>query len=103
MVRSLILKKALELSKAFEKSKEPALLDTLGWAYAKSGDNLKAVEILKHVVDSEPKAAIFRYHLGYALYYTGDKAAAKSHLEIAVSSDQKFAGKDKAAELLKNI
>jgi len=97
------IKKALDISKSFEKIKEPALQDTLGWAYAKSGDNIKAVEILKPVVDSTPKAAVFRYHLGYALYYMGDKAAAKSHLEIAVASEQNFVGKDKAQELLKSI
>jgi len=95
------LPKALELSKSFEKLPQPALQDTLGWAYAKTGDSAKAVEILKPIVEKAPKIAIFRYHLGYALYEMGDKAAAKSHLEIASSSEQTFPGKDKAAELLK--
>lgn len=95
--------KALELAKKFEKMQQPALQDTLAWAYAKSGDNAKAVEILKPVVEKAPKIAVFRYHLGYALYQVGDKAAAKSHLEIASSSAQDFSGKDKATELLKSI
>jgi len=94
---------ALELVKDFEKLKQSAFQDTLGWAYAKSGNNLKAIELLKPVVDKLPKTAVFRYHLGYALYAMGDKAAAKSHLEIAVSSEQMFLGKDKAAELLQSI
>lgn len=94
---------ALELSKSFEKVSQPAFQDTLGWAYAKSGDNVKAVEMLKSVVEKSPKVAVFRYHLGFALYHAGDKAAAKSHLEIAVSSKQSFSGKDKAIELLKTI
>ena len=97
------LPKALELSKSFEKLQQPALQDTLGWAYAKTGDSAKAVEILKPIVEKAPKIAIFRYHLGYALYEMGDKAAAKSHLEIASSSEQTFPGKDKAAELLKTL
>jgi len=95
--------KAFELVKGFEKIKKPAIQDTLGWAYAKTGDNVKAVEILKLVVSESPEIAIFRYHLGYALYQMGDKTAAKSHFEIAVSSGQKFTGKDKAAELLKSM
>jgi len=95
------LPKALELSKSFEKLPQPALQDTLGWAYAKTGDSAKAVEILKPIVEKAPKIAVFRYHLGYALYEMGDKAAAKSHLEIASSSEQTFPGKDNATELLK--
>ncbi len=95
--------KALELVKGFDKIRQPALLDTLGWAYAKTGDSAKAVEILKPVVEKAPKIAVFRYHFGYALYYMGDKAAAKSHLEIASNSEQQFPGKDNALKLFKSI
>jgi len=97
------LSKVLELINGFEKIQQPAFQDTLAWAYAKSGDNTKAVEILKPLVDKAPEVAIFRYHLGYALYYMGDKAAAKSHLKIAVSSKQLFIGKEQASELLATI
>ncbi|MFK5985332.1 MAG: tetratricopeptide repeat protein [Pseudomonadota bacterium] len=95
--------KAVELVKNFEKLQQPAFLDTLGWAYAKTGENIKAVEVLKPIVEKAPKIAIFRYHLGYALYHMGDKAAAKTHLEISLSSEQEFTGKDKAEALLKTI
>jgi len=94
---------ALKISRSFEKINQPALQDTLGWAYAKTGDNNKAIEVLKPLVDKSPKIAVFRYHLGYSLYQLGEKDAAKSHLELAVSSDQDFVGKDQAEELLKNI
>ncbi|MFK5948468.1 MAG: tetratricopeptide repeat protein, partial [Methylococcales bacterium] len=97
------LPKALELSKKLKNMPQIPLQDTLGWAYAKSGDNVAAVEILKSVVEKSPKVAVFRYHLGYALYYMGDKSAAKSHLEIASASKQAFPGKEKANELLKSI
>ncbi len=95
--------KALELAKGFERMQQPALQDTLAWAYAKTGDSAKAVKMLKPVVDKAPKIAIFRYHLGYALNEMGDKAAAKSHLEIAVESEQNFPGKDNAKALLKTL
>ncbi len=95
--------KALELTKDFEKISQPALQDTLAWAYAKTGDSAKAVEILKPIVEKAPKIAVFRYHLGYALYEMGNKAAAKSHLEIASTSKQEYSGKDKADELFKSL
>ncbi|RDH81023.1 MAG: hypothetical protein DIZ80_12940 [endosymbiont of Galathealinum brachiosum] len=95
--------KALDLSESFEKNQQSALQDTLAWAYAKTGKNAKAVEILKPIVEKSPKIAVFRYHLGYALYHMGDKAAAKSHLEIAASSEQEFVGRDEATKLLKSI
>ena len=94
---------ALELVKGFKNMQQPALQDTLGWAYAKTGDSAKAVEILKPIVEKSPKIAVFRYHLGFSLYYLGDKAAAKSHLEIAASSEQVFPGKDNAIKLLKTL
>ena len=95
--------RALELAKSFENIKQPALQDTLAWAYAKSGDNLMAIEILSPIVDKASNVPVFRYHLGYALFNSGDKAAAKSHLEVAVSSEQDFAGKDNARALLESI
>ena len=97
------IKRALEYAKKLNIDKSPAFGDTLGWSYAKSGDNVKAVELLKPIVEKAPKIAVFRYHLGYALYHMGDKAAAKSHLEIVLSSDQNFPGKDDAIALLKSI
>jgi len=95
--------KALDLAKSFEMLEQPALQDTLAWAHAKTGDNAKAIHILKPIVDKAPEVAVFRYHLGYALNGAGDAAAAKSHLEIAVSSDQDFPGKSNAKELLKSL
>jgi len=101
--KSSDIAKALELSRGFEKLKQPVLLDTLAWAYAKSGDNVKAIELLKPIVEKAPEIAVFRYHLGTALYQNGDKAAARSHLEVAARSDQKYYGKEKAIALLKTL
>lgn len=95
--------KALELARSFEKLQQPAFQDTLAWAYAKSGDHQKAIDILMPIVERASNVAVFRYHLGYALYHSGDKAAAKSHLEIAVDSEQDFPGKIEAEALLKEI
>jgi len=95
--------KALTLVSEFETIKQPAFKDTLAWGYAKTGEYKKAVEILNSLVNTSPEIAVFRYHLGYSLYYMDDKSAAKSHLEIAVSSKQDFTGKIHAQELLESM
>lgn len=95
--------KALGLAKKLNTSTNLAFKDTLGWAYAKSGDNANAVLLLREVVEKMPKIAEFRYHLGYALYHMGDKEAAKENLQVALSSGKDFAGKDNASSLLNSI
>lgn len=97
------IKMALKYAQKLDTSKNPAFQDTLAWAYAKSGDNVKALALLKPIVERHPNLAIFRYHLGDVLYNMDDKAAAKTHLKIAVSSEQVFTGKDKAISLLNSI
>ncbi len=94
---------ALEYAKKLNVSINEAFADTLGWAYAKTGNYAKAVEILKPIVEAKPKIDVFKYHLGYALYQKGEKAAARDYLEAAVNSKHKFVGKAEAANLLKSI
>jgi len=94
------IQKALDLVKDFDKIKQPALQDTLGWAYAKSGNNQKAIEILSAVVKQSPKVAVFQYHLGSALFNNGEKDKAKPYLQMSVDSKQAFFGKDDAKKLL---
>ncbi len=97
------IEKAMRLVAGFENIKQPALRDSLGWAYAKSGDYAKAINVLKPIVEKLPDISVFKYHLGYALYYSGDKAAAKRYLKEAISSGQDFTGKDEAVRLLNTI
>lgn len=94
---------ALELTKDFEKLNQPALVDTYAWALTKSGNHAKAAELLKPIVEKIPNAAVIQYHLGYALFHSGDKQAAKPYLEMAAMSEQSFPGKDNAKKLLESI
>lgn len=94
------IQKALGLVKNFDKINQPALKDTLGWAYAKSGNNKKAIEIFSLVVEKSPKVAIFQYHLGKALFDNGEKDKAKPYLQMAAESERGFSGKDDAKKLL---
>jgi tetratricopeptide (TPR) repeat protein len=94
------IQKALDLTKDFEKINQPALLDTLGWAYVKSGNNQKAIEVLTSAVEKAPKVIIFKYHLGTALFNNGEKAKAKAYLQASIDSELMFVGKDAAKELI---
>lgn len=97
------LKRARELAQNFESSSQPAFRDTLGWIYYKSGENEKAVEILKEVVKQAPNAPIFQYHLGMAYHKQGNMAEAKTHLAKAVEAKGEFTGREEARETLKKI
>lgn len=97
------LNKAFDLAKNFEKTRIPAFMDTLGWIYIQMGENDKAIEILKKVVDLSDKTPIFQYHLGMAYYKNGDNQLARTHLNLALASNKDFPGKDQAEDTLKKI
>ena len=97
------LKRAKELADRLKSSDQPVILDTVGWVYYKVGDYAEAVSILKIVVDKSPDVPMFNYHLGMALYESGDKATAKDYLEKSLSQDNNFHGKDAAEEYLNKL
>lgn len=96
------LARAKELAVKLEPVQQPALRDTLGWVLYRTGDYAKAVEVLEGVVNAEPKAAIFQYHLGMAYAKAGDKVKAKAVLTKALELGD-FAGKDEARQALDNL
>jgi Flp pilus assembly protein TadD len=96
------LARAKELAAKLEPVQQPALRDTLGWVYYRTGDYAKAVEVLEGVVNAMPKAAIFQYHLGMAYAKTGDKAKAKATLTKALELGD-FSGADEARKVLNSL
>ena len=94
------LERALELTTRFEKSNNPAFVDTLGWTYLKLGQPDKALPLLKKAVDQAPQIAIFQYHLGLAYYKKGDVSSAKPHLQKAVDGKVNFPGLEEAKNIL---
>jgi tetratricopeptide (TPR) repeat protein len=95
--------KAKELVKSLENTNQPALLDTVAWADYKLGNLESAIATLQQVVEKAPAVPIFQYHLGMAYHKQGNKAAAKTHLETALNSNQDFAGKKQAQDILNQI
>ena len=96
------LARAKELAAKLEPVQQPALRDTLGWVHYRTGDYVKAVEVLEGVVNTNPKAAIFQYHLGMAYAKTGDKVKAKAALTKALELGD-FPGADEAREVLGSL
>jgi tetratricopeptide (TPR) repeat protein len=99
------LKRAVTLAKsALEKRPgDPAIMDTLAWAYFRLGDHDQARDVLEKVVATAPDTAIFNYHMGMVLYKTGQNVAARRRLEKALKGGQDFFGRDEAEAMLKEL
>jgi tetratricopeptide (TPR) repeat protein len=76
--------RALVLAKELEMTGNPTMLDTLGWAYYRSGQYPEAVSVLERVVAKAGQVPLFRYHLGMAYVAAGNAAGAKQQLKLAV-------------------
>jgi tetratricopeptide (TPR) repeat protein len=80
--------RALELSKALANSDNPAMLDTLGWAYYRAGQYTDSIGVLERVVAKAGAFPIFRYHLGMAYLGAGNTVGAKQELTLATDKVQ---------------
>jgi len=97
------LNKAVKLVKKFVKMDDPNLLDTLGWVTYKNGDALAAIPYLEKAAKKLPNAAAVHYHLGEALFESGNKIAAKQALLKSLQAKENFPGKQEAEKLLQKI
>lgn len=81
------LERALRLAQQAQQ-KQPGvvtLADTLGWIYLKMNLQDSAFQIFRSNVSKQPDNATFRYHLGLALLQKGDKSAARTELQTALT------------------
>ena len=93
---------ALSYASKLDIEQNIAFKDTMAWAYAKSGDYQKSIDLVKPIADESPKIHVFQYHAGYALYHNGQKDEARKYLEKAVTSPVDFSGKDEAKRLIES-
>jgi tetratricopeptide (TPR) repeat protein len=82
---------------------DPAIMDTLAWAYYRRGDYSQARDLLEKASEAAPDMAIFKYHLGMVLYQSGDRDAARVQLGKALAGDEPFIGRDIAEATLKEL
>jgi Flp pilus assembly protein TadD len=76
--------RALELAKRFRERTEPALVDTLGWAFYRNGDFLSAIPYLQIAVEGADDVPQTHYHLGMAYFAAKDLSSARHELEKAI-------------------
>ena len=91
---------ALAYALKLQPTQNMAHIDTLAWAYAKTGNYQKAVDLLRPVLETMPKALVFQYHFGYALYHNENKDEAKPYLEHVAGGKKTLAGVIDANKLL---
>ena len=78
--------RALEVVKSLENSTNPAVLDTVGWAYYRNQNFPKAVEMLEAAVEGADTMPILHYHLGMAYLANKNQADGRKELRIAVGA-----------------
>lgn len=76
--------------------KNPAVVDTLGWALVRDGNVKEGLDVLRAVNKAWPSNAIIQYHLGWTLVKAGQKAEGMALLQKAATS-----GRPDAVDLAK--
>ena len=66
----------------------PLALDTYGWLLVEQGKLGEGLPLLKQAVQLAPKQGQLRYHLALGLIKSGDKQAARTHLETLAQDAQ---------------
>lgn len=95
------LKYAKQAKEAFPE--DPAIMDTLGFAYYKKELYGNAVSELLDSLKKLPDNPIVRYHLGLAYHKKGDIELARKELSRALEISREFPGADIAETLLAEL
>jgi tetratricopeptide (TPR) repeat protein len=82
---------------------DPNVSDTIGWVYYKKNIFGRSVAYLREANEKVKENPFLRYHLGMALYKTGEKEQARRELRKALELDPKFPGADEARTTLQLI
>lgn len=98
------LQKAFSLSREFEReAPHPLFIDTLGWVRLKMGQQEEAIRLLKDAVTKSPDMSILNYHLGIALFRSGQRGEARTYLSKALKSSDQFEGRREAEQALAQL
>ena len=76
--------RALEIAAPLADSRDPALLDTWGWAQHRAGRHAEAVATLQTAAGLAPQNAEIRYHLGFAQLRAGQTLEGRATLAEAL-------------------
>lgn len=96
--------RALEISQKLKETEQPAFLDTVGWAYYRTGDLGNAVRYLERSVAGAGQVPVLRYHLGMAYAANNNPVGAKQELGEALEiAKVDFPGIEEARAKLKEL
>lgn len=96
--------RALTLSQVLLTTENPAMLDTLGWAYYRNNQYQAAVSMLERVVAKSAQFPVFHYHLGMAYLKAGNPVGAQQQLILAIGpTAQDYPGLAEARATLKEL
>jgi tetratricopeptide (TPR) repeat protein len=70
--------------------RDPSIADTLGWSFFRKGQYAAALPLLREAAQQLGDSAEVQYHLGAALYASGEEDAARSALQRALQLDPKL-------------
>ncbi len=82
---------------------DPAFADTLGYVYLKKGMRNSAIQTFSSLVRKYPTYSTYHYHLGMALYETGDKIRARKELRDALAAHPTRRDAVKISDLLTRV
>jgi tetratricopeptide (TPR) repeat protein len=96
-------RRALALVEPLASDRNPAVLDTLGWAHYRLGDFPKAVQFLERALALESANPIIHFHLGMAYKAMNNAAGATQHLEKSLAAGDAFPGAREARAALDEL
>ena len=91
------------VTESFKTTRQPALLDTLGWVHYRLGNYEEAIDYLNKALSNGGDTPQVRYHLGMVYLELGEADRARQELEMAVQSDVTFPGLGKARQALAEL
>jgi len=97
------LDRARDLTAGFASSNAGELLDTTGWVHFKRGEYADALAMLERAAQQSPNVKEIRYHLGMAELHAGQNERARSDLEAAVASGDKYPWSQDARSVLASL
>lgn len=96
--------RAVQIATKFRNSSIPSFQDTLAWAYYRTGEFDRALDMATKAVNGDPEEPVFRYHLGMVYLAMNDAVKAKTALQKVIdTAPEKSPYVEKAREALKTI
>lgn len=80
------LKRAVQMAEKLANSKDPGVMDTVGWAYYRSGKAKEAVPYLEQAAAALGELPDVQFHLGMAYLATGQPEKGRPLLEQALAT-----------------